>query len=120
MLDNTIIETIEIINEILVIPIVLLTFILLIYTVLNLWKKDPDIIRSKLFLNYFEFKKAFLLFSIFALVLVLHVSLIYSPHLLYYILNCSSSMAYGLQKFLGLILVLIMTSFVYYLNKSIK
>jgi hypothetical protein len=66
-------NVLEVINEIVVLPIAIITFFLLMYIVIYLWKKDPDVIRSRVFLKYREFKKAFLLLAGFAFVLILHV-----------------------------------------------
>lgn len=110
----------EIVNEIVILPLVIITFIILLYAAIYLSKKNPDIVRSKIFLNYVGFRKAFLWFSIFAFVLMLHVGLIFDPHMFYFILKCSSSFAYNLQQFLGLILALIMLTFAYTLHRSIK
>lgn len=72
-------NVLEFINELLVIPISIITLVLLMYIVIYLWKKNPDVIRSRIFLKYREFKKAFLLLAVFAFMLVLHVTLIYIP-----------------------------------------
>lgn len=109
-------NVLEVTNEIVVLPIAVLTFFLLIYIVTYLWKKDPDIIRSKIFLHYREFKKAFLLLAVFALVLMLHVSLIYIPHFFSFYSPIISDM----QRFFGLILILIMISFVYFIFRIIR
>ncbi len=112
-------NTFEFVNDIAILPIVIITFIILIYIAIDLSRKNPDVIRSKIFLNYSGFRKAFLWFSIFAFVLVFHVGLIYMPNMFYFILK-SSSFVYNLQQFLGLILSLIMLAFVYTLYKNIK
>lgn len=118
MIDSQ--NALEAINEIAVLPLVIITFVILMYVVVFLWKKDPDFIRARIFLKYSQFKKAFLLLSIFAFVLILHVGLIYDPHLFYFILNCTSSFAYDIQRFLGLILALIMLTFAYIIHRNIK
>ena len=110
-------NVLEVINEILVLPITIITFFLLIYIVIYLCKKDPDVIRSRIFLKYNEIKKAFILFGLFAFVLVWHVSLIYIPH--FFSWN-SSSLLYNLQRIFGLVLTLILISFVYYIYISIS
>jgi len=110
-------NVLEVINEVLVLPIAIITFFLLIYIVLYLWKKDPDVIRSRIFLKYNEIKKAFILFLVFAFILILHVSFIYIPHILSL---GSSSFIYDLQRILGLLLILIMITFVYVIFKSIR
>ena len=111
-------NVLEVINEIMVLPITIITFFLLIYIAVYLWKKDPDVIRSRIFLKYDEIKKAFILFVAFAFILILHVSLIYIPHFLS--LGSSSSFIYDLQKVFGLLLVLVLISFVYFIFKSVR
>ncbi len=113
-------NTFEFVNDIAILPLVIITFIILIYIAIDLSRKNPDVIRSKIFLNYIGFRKAFLWFSIFAFVLLFHVGLIYIPHMFYFILNCSPSYVYNLQQFLGLILSLIMLAFVYTIYRNIK
>ncbi|MFA4955590.1 MAG: hypothetical protein WC556_01290 [Candidatus Methanoperedens sp.] len=109
-------NVLEVINELLVLPIAIITFVVLIHITIYLWKKDPDIIRSRIFLKYGEIKKAFLLLAAFAFVLILHVALIYIPHFL-----ISNSLIFidDLQRILGLVLILILVTFVYFIYKSI-
>jgi|GEM_PF-847816 len=108
-------NVIEVINEMIVLPVAILTFFLLIYIGIYLWKTDPDVVRSRIFLKYHEFKKAFLLLTVFAFVLILHVSLIYIPQFFSYY----SPLIYDIQRIFGLILVLVMITFVYYIFRSI-
>ena len=110
-------NVLEVINEVLVLPIAIITFFLLIYIAGYLWKKDPDVIRSRIFLKYNEIKKAFVLFAIFAFVLVMHVSLIYIPH--FYLVDYSSLID-DLQRIFGLILVFILIAFVYIIYGVIR
>ncbi len=110
-------NVLEVVDESVVLPIVIITFLLLIYIVFYLSTRDPDIIRSKIFLKYAEFKKAFILLAAFAFVLVIHVALIYIPH--FYQFEDYSFIIY-LQRFCGLLLSLIMMTFVYVLIKSIR
>ncbi|MCZ7395876.1 MAG: hypothetical protein ABOK23_00710 [Candidatus Methanoperedens sp.] len=42
-------NVLEVINEIIVLPVAVITFFLLVYIVAYLWQKDPDVIRSKIF-----------------------------------------------------------------------
>ncbi len=109
-------NVLEVINELLVLPISIITFALLLYIVVFLWKKDPDVIRSRIFLNYSEIKKAFILLVAFAFILILHVSFIYIPHLFF-----SNSLVFvnDLQKILGLVLILILIAFAYLIYRSI-
>jgi hypothetical protein len=106
----------EVVNETLVLPIVILTFLLLIYMGFYLSRYDADVIRSKIFLKYSHFKNAFLLLAAFAFVLVLHVALIYTSQL--YIIDLT--VIKDLQRFFGLVLSLIMITFVYFLFRSLK
>jgi hypothetical protein len=101
-------------------PISIITFFILVYIVIYLYTKNSDTIRSKIFLNYSRFRTAFSLFALFALILIIHVALVYDPHIFSFILNCSLSMAYELQHLFGLILSLIMITFVGLLYKTIK
>lgn len=110
-------NALEIINEVVIIPAAIIIFSLLMYIVFYLRNKDPDIIRSKIFLRYEEFKKAFMLFALFAFVLILHVSLIYIPHLF---LSIEYSLIEDVQRFFGLTLTLIMITFVSYIYRSMK
>jgi len=110
-------NALEIINEVVVIPVAIITFSLLMYIVYYLWNKDPDVIRSKIFLRYGEFKKAFILFALFAFVLIFHVSLIYIPR--FFSLE-DSPLIEDVQKFFGLSLTLILITFVSYIFRSMK
>ena len=110
----------ELINSYVIIPISIITFSILVYMVVYLYTKNPDTIRSKIFLNYSRFRAAFSLFALFALILIIHVALVYDPHIFFFILGCSPSMAYELQHFFGLLLTLIMIVFVGLLYKTIK
>lgn len=109
-------NVLEVIIEIVVLPITIIAFFLLMYIVVYLWKKDPDIIRSRIFLKYLEFKKAFLLLVVFAFVLILHVSLIYIPH--FFSIE-EDPLIEDIQRIFGLVLALIMITFVYLLFRSI-
>jgi len=109
-------NVLEVINEVLVLPIAIITFFLLIYIVVYLYKKDPDVIRSRIFLKYDEIKKAFILFAAFAFILILHVSLIYIPH----IFSRDYSFIKDLQRIFGLVLILIMITFVYIIFVTIR
>lgn len=110
-------NVINVVNEGIVLSIVILTFFLLIYIVYYLSTRDPDLVRSRIFLKYEQFKKAFMLLAAFGLMLILHVGFIYLPRLLniydYPVLM-------DLQRLFGLLLSLIMITFVYFLIKSIK
>ena len=110
-------NALEVINEVVVLPVAIITFFLLIYIVIYLWKKDPDVIRSKIFLKYREFKQAFLLLAVFAFVLVIHVSLIYIPP--FYELG-NNPLIEDLQRFFGFALAIILINFVAYLYRSMK
>jgi hypothetical protein len=100
-------NVLEVINELLVLPIAIITFAVLIYITIFLW--------SRIFLKYCEMKKAFILLAAFAFVLILHVALIYIPHL--FISNIL--FIDDLQRILGLVLILILMAFVYFIYRSI-
>lgn len=110
----------DLVNSYVIVPISIITFFILVYMVVYLYTKNPDTIRSKIFLNYSRFRTAFSLFALFAFMLIIHVALVYDPHIFYFILGCSPSMAYELQHFFGLLLSLIMITFVGLLYKTIK
>ena len=110
----------EFINTNLVLPIVLITFFLLLYIEYNFIKKDPDVVKAKIFLRYNTLKKAFLLLAFFSFVLLLHVVFIYHPHIFYFILECTPSFIYEVQRILGLLLVLILVYFVVLIYKIIR
>ncbi len=110
----------EIIDEVAVLPIVIIIFFLLIYILVYLKTKNPDVVRSKIFLNFNIFRSAFLLLALFGFVMVLHVALIYYPHIFYFILSCTTSLAFEIQRILGLALAISMAAFVYFIYRSIK
>lgn len=115
------IETIfEFINDNLVLPIVLITFLLLLYIEFQLVKKNPDVIKSRLFLRYNTLKKAFLLLALFSFILLLHVVLVSHPHVLDFMIQYSPSFIYEFQRILGLFLVLILVSFVGLIYRIIR
>lgn len=110
----------ELIDKYVILPTSILTFFILIYIVIYLSTNNPDVIRSKIFLNYSKLRIAFSLFVIFAFFLIIHVALVYKPHIFYFIFDCSLSEAYELQHIFGLILSLILISFVGMIYKCIK
>ncbi len=110
-------NALETINEVVVIPVAIIIFSLLMYIMFYLRNKDPDIIRSKIFLKYEEFKKAFMLIALFAFVLIIHVSLIYIPH---FLLFKDDPLIEDIQRFFGLALTMIMITFVIYIYRSMK
>lgn len=109
-------NVLEVVNEIIVLPVAAVTFFLLIYIVAFIWKKDPDVVRSRIFLKYLEFKKAFMLLAVFAFVLMLHVSLIYIPRWF----SFDSPLIDDVQRAFGLILVLILITFTYLIIRNIR
>lgn len=110
-------NVLEVVNETIVLPLVIVAFLLLIYVVFYLRTRDPDVLRSRIFLKYAEFKRAFILLAAFAFVLVIHVVLIYIPH---YFSSMDFDLIQLLQRFCGIILSIIMILFLYVLIKSIK
>ena len=113
-------NVIEFIDKFVVLPFTLITFFLLSYIVIYLHKRDPNLIRSRIFLNYYEFKKGFLLFALFAFILVLHVLLVYNPHVFYFLIECSPSVAHEIQHLLGLALAIVLVAFAVMIYKSVK
>ncbi len=110
-------NVLEVVNESVILPLITITFLLLMYVVYYLGNRDPDVIRSRIFLKYAEFKKAFILLSAFALILMIHVALIYVPHFFYFE---DYPLLKSIQRFCGFLLTLILITFVYVLIKSIK
>jgi len=113
-------NVLEVINQVLVLPIAIITFFLLIYIVIYLSKKDPDVIRSRIFLKYNEIKKVFILLVLFAFVLLLHVTFIFYPNIFNFILEEPPSFIDDLQQILGLVLVIILITFVFLIYRGIK
>lgn len=109
-----------ILDKIMVLPLAIITFLILIYIGIYLLTKDPDVIRSRIFLKYNEIRKAILLLIAFAFVLILHMTLIFYPDVSYYISDGSSSFIYNLQRVLGLILIFILITFVFLIYRSVK
>jgi len=109
-------NVLEVVNDVLMLPIVIITFVLLIYLIFYLRGKDADLIRSKIFLRYSDFKNAFLLLAAFALGLVIHVALIFTTQLFF----IDDSLIDDIQKVFGLVLSLIMLTFVYFFFRCIK
>jgi len=108
------------IDKLMVLPLAIMTFLILIYMGIYLRTKNPDIIRSRIFLKYHEIRKAMLLLIAFAFVLILHMTLIFYPDVTYFISNGSSSFIYNLQRGLGLVLVFILTTFVFLIYRSVN
>lgn len=111
-------ETLVVVNEIFIIPIVMIAFFLLMYIGYFLWKKDTDIIKSRIYLRHEKFNRSFQLFSVFAFVLIMHVSLIYIPEYFDHVI--SGICLIELQEFFGFTLTLIMVFFAYYLYSAVK
>jgi len=109
-----------ILDKIMMLPLAIMTFLILIYMGFYLRTKNPDIIRSRIFLKYHEIRKAILLLIAFAFVLILHMTLIFYPDVSNYISNGSSSFIYNLQRGLGLILIFILITFVILIYRNIK
>ncbi len=110
-------NVLEVINRIFVVPIAIISFFILLYIANYLWKKDPDVIRSRIFLKYREIRKAFVLLVVFAFVLVLHVALIYLPQ---FFSEDENPIIDDFQRILGLVLILILISFVMIIYKGMK
>ncbi len=116
-----IVDTVEFINHYVIIPLTILTFLMLVYFVVYIRKNDPDIIKSKLFLRFDEFKNAFTILAIAAFVLIFHVLLIY----LHNLIDMSSMLELlvlfsNIQQLLGLALAILLLIFAYILFKVVK
>ncbi len=109
-------NVLEATNEIIILPITIITFIILICISIYLRRKDPDVIRSRIFLKFGEIKKAFILLVAFALILILHVSLIYLPRFF----SFYDPLFDDMQQIFGLVLILILSSFVLLIYKGVK
>ena len=114
-----ILDSVQFINQYIILPLTLVTFILLIYFVYFLGKSDPDLIKSKIFLRFEYFKQAFIILAIAAFALVFHVILIYL-HDFITILGRQSLYISGIQQLLGLVLTILLLLFVYKLFKTVK
>ncbi len=110
-------NVLEVINRIFVVPIAIISFFILLYIANYLRKKDPDVIRSRIFLKYREIRKAFVLLVVFAFVLVLHVALIYLPQ---FFSEDENPIIDDFQRILGLVLILILISFVMIIYRGMK
>ncbi len=107
----------EVTNEIVVLPVAIITFFLLMYIVIYLRKKNQDILRSRIFLKYRQFNKAFVLLAVFALLLLFHVSLIYIPNV---VSKENVQIIESLQHFFGLFMILMLITFVGVVYRSIR
>lgn len=72
-------ESVNFINQYIILPLTLVTFVLLLYFVYYLGISDPDLIKSKIFLRFNEFRKAFIILAAVGFALVFHVFFIYLP-----------------------------------------
>jgi hypothetical protein len=107
-------NVLEVVNSILVLPIVIITFLLLIYVVVYLNRKDADVVRSRIFLKYRKFKNSFLLLAVFAFLLIFHVSFIYFHNIF------DDPLLEDLQHLFGIILALSLVTFVGTIIISLK
>jgi hypothetical protein len=107
----------EAINEIIILPVAVISFILLIKVAMFLRTKDPDVVRAKIFLKFRIFRKALVFTAFFSFVLVIHISLIYVRRFYNSIFGLPVA---DIQRFFGLVLVFTLISFVYFIYRSIK
>jgi hypothetical protein len=110
-------NALHLIDDMVVLPVVTIAFLLLTYVVIYLNRKDPDVVRARIFLNYNKFKNAFILLAALAFVLVFHVAFIYIPSLF---LIEDSFLMKDLQFFFGLMMAIIPISFVFLFYRSLK
>lgn len=118
---NLIIDAVEFINQYILIPLTIITFVLLVYFVLYIRRNDPDLIKSKIFLNFEQFISAFTILAVAAFVLIFHVILIYQ----YKFFDLSSSLHLQIfiskfQQLLGLVLTILLLLFAYRIFKIVK
>ncbi|MCL7414681.1 MAG: hypothetical protein M8349_01290 [ANME-2 cluster archaeon] len=115
------IDTVEFINYYVIIPLTVVTFAMLVYFVIFIRKNDPDIIKSKLFLRFDEFRSAFTLLAVAAFVLIFHVLLIYIGN--FFDMTTMVSMLLfmsNIQQILGLILTVLLLLFAYRMFRVVK
>jgi len=109
-----------VLDKIMMLSISIITFLVLVYLGIYLCVKNPDVIRSRIFLKYYEIRKALMLSIAFAFVLLLHMTLILYPGVSYSISDGSSSFIPDLQRILGLVLIFILITFAILIYRSIK
>lgn len=117
-----ILNTVEFINRYVIIPLTLVTFALLVYFAFYLGKSDPDVIKSKIFLRFEEFRKAFIVLAIAAFTLVFHVIFIYLPKFSEFVTLTDPQYAFlkSFQQLLGLVLAILLLLFAYAMFKAVK
>lgn len=118
---SLIVEMVEFINHYIIIPLTILSFAMLVYFVIFIRTNDPDIIKSKLFLRFDEFRNAFTILAVAAFVLIFHVLLIY----LHYFIDITPMLEMlvilsKLQQLLGLVLTVLLLFFAFRLIKVVK
>ncbi|MDF1557039.1 MAG: hypothetical protein P1P80_02475 [ANME-2 cluster archaeon] len=115
------IDTVEFINNYIIIPLTVVTFAMLVYFVIFIRKNDPDIIKSKLFLRFDEFKSAFTILAVAAFVLIFHMLLIYIGN--FFDMTTMVSLLLfmsNIQQILGLILTVLLLLFAYRMFRVVK
>lgn len=108
MVDGFIEEVIEFVA----IPLVVVSFFLLMRVVHFVYLNDPDMMRSKIFINYDNFRHALLLLSVMAVLLVFHVTFIF--------LDSPFVIQFRVQQVLGLFLAVTLTLFAYRLFSVVR
>ncbi|MCK4928206.1 MAG: hypothetical protein KAR76_00575 [Methanosarcinales archaeon] len=118
---SLIVDTIEFINNYAIIPLTIVTFAILVYFVVYIRSNDPDVIKSKLFLRFDEFKNAFTILAFAAFVLIFHVLLIYLHNFIdmSQMLNLMVLIP-NMQQLLGLVLTILLLLFAVRIFRVIK
>jgi predicted ferric reductase len=92
-----------------------------LYFVYFLGISDPDLIKSKIFLRFDEFRKAFIILAVVGFALVFHVFFIYLPKYISMDLWRTIVPWVGsLQQLLGLVLTILLLLFVYKMFRTVK
>ena len=118
---SLIVDTIEFINNYVIIPLTIVTFAILVYFVIYIRNNDPDVIKSKLFLRFDEFKNAFTILAFAAFILIFHVLLIYLHNFIdmSQMLNLMVLIP-NMQQLLGLVLTILLLLFAVRIFRVIK
>jgi magnesium-transporting ATPase (P-type) len=105
-------DSVEELIEIIAIPLVFISFLLLMYVVRFVHKNDSDMLRSKLFINYTMFRHAMMLLGAMGILLMLHVILIFIEY--------PPAIQFHVQQVLGLALAVTLTLFAYRLFSVVR
>lgn len=117
---DTIIQSVEFINQYVILPLITLSFIMILYFIVFLRRNDQDVIKSKIFLKSDEFVKAFTVLAVIALALVFHVFLIYLHHFI--VIETPKTLLFisRIQQLLGLVVTLLLVVFAGKIYKIVR